>query len=161
MLKVGRPRPVRLLSSGRFYFGVMEAIFIVAEWLLLRYVILSIGTVGFTEWLSVENGIAVAGALALLAVMIGIPIRLRRQKRLVENGEITLGKVTKQWRARGNSWIQYEVTLGGATLKKETVDASHRLYAGMKVPVFYDAANLSRQIPCCAAYYEVILPSRD
>lgn len=161
MLTVTRPRPVRLISSGRFYFGVMGVIFIAVEWMLLRHVIRSIGSAGSPGGFSVWDGIAMAGALALLVLLVATPLRLRRQKRLVENGEITLGKVTKQWRVRGNSRIQYEVTLGGTTLKKETVDASHRLYAGMRVPIFYDAANLSRQVPCCAAYYEVILPPRE
>lgn len=158
ILTVGRPRPVQLISSGRFYFYVLAAIFVVVELMLVRHLVRAFGRLGgFSAW----DGIALAAALGLLAAMLAIPLRLRRQKQLVENGEVTLGKVTKQWRVRGNSWIQYEVTLGGATLKKKTVDASHRLYAGMRVPVFYDAENLSRMVPCCAAYYEVILPSND
>jgi hypothetical protein len=160
MLEVGRPRPVRLLSVGRFYFGVLTAIALVVEVILLRYLVGMYGETGsvaeFTAW----DWIAVAGVVAVLAILIAVPLRLRRQKQLLERGEVALGRVTRQWKMRGNSWIQYEVNLGGATMKKSSLDASHRLYAGMKVPVFYDAANLSRQVPCCAAYYEVVLPAK-
>ena len=160
MLTVGRPRQVRLISSGRFYFGVLAAIVVAVEVMLLRYLVRTItgaeGAIGLYGW----GWVAAAGALVLLVILIAVPVRLRRQRRLVERGEVALGRVTRQWKVRGNSWIQYEVALGGATLKKKTIDASHRLYTGMKVPVFYDATNLSHQVPCCAAYYEVIVPPR-
>lgn len=154
MLRVGRPRPVRLIPSGRFYFSMLAAIVVVIELMILHHLLQA--AAGFSVW----DWIAVVGGMALLGFLIAVPLRLRRQKRLVEKGEVALGRVTKQWRVRGNSWIQYEVTLGGATLKKESIDASHRLYAGMRVPVFYDETDLSRQVPCCAAYYEVVLPEK-
>ena len=155
MLSVGRPRPVRLIPSGRFYFSVLAAIIVAVELILLHHLIQPVSGYSFWDW------IAVAGFVGLLGVLIAVPLRLRRQKRLVENGEVALGRVTRQWRVRGNSWIQYEVTLGGATMKKNSIDASRRLYAGMKVPIFYDETDLSRQVPCCAAYYEVVLPPKE
>ncbi|MDE3135226.1 MAG: hypothetical protein KGL59_01515 [Acidobacteriota bacterium] len=161
MLAVGRPRPVRLISAGRFYFGLLTAIVLAVEVLLLRYVLALYGETGsvadFTAW----SWIAVAGVVSLLGILVGMPLRLKRQRHLLESGEVALGRVTRQWKVGGNSWIQYEVSLGGATLKKKSLDASHRLYTGMKVPVFYDADNLSRQVPCCAAYYEVVLPQKQ
>jgi heme exporter protein D len=161
MLEVGRPRPVRLISAGRFYFGVSTAIVLAVELMLVRYLVRLYGETGSVGDFGAWDWIAVAGVVALLAALVAVPLRLRRQKQLVETGEVALGKVTRQWRVGGNSWIQYEVSLGGATLKKNSVDASHRLYAGMRVPVFYDAENLSRQVPCCAAYYEVVLPTKN
>lgn len=155
MLTVGRPRPVRLIPSWRFYYGVLAAVVVVVELMILHHLLQA--SAGFTVW----DWIAAVGGVALLGVLIEVPLRLRRQKRLVENGAVALGRVTRQWRARGNSWIQYEVTLGGATLKKNSIDASHRLYAGMRVPIFYDETDLSRQVPCCAAYYEVVLPNKN
>lgn len=160
MLEVGRPRPVRLISAGRFYFGVLTAIALAVEVMLLRYLVGVYSEAGsvleFTAW----DWIASAGVVTLFAILIAMALRLRRQKQLLESGEVALGRVTSQWKMRGNSWIQYEVNLGGATMKKNSLDASHRLYAGMRVPIFYDAENLSRQVPCCAAYYEVVLPQK-
>jgi hypothetical protein len=155
MLTVGRPRPVRLIPSGRFYFGVLVAIVVVVELMILHHLLQSADGYSIWDW------IAAVGGVALLGVLVAVPLRLHRQKLLVENGEVALGRVTRQWRVGGNSWIQYEVTLGGATLKKKSIDAGHRLYAGMRVPIFYDGTDLSRQVPCCAAYYEVVLPSKD
>ncbi len=161
MLTVGRPRPVRLISSGRVYFVVLSAIIVAVEVMLLRHLVRLYGETGSVAEFSAWEWIAAAGVVGLLAILIAVPLRLRRQRRLVETGEVALGRVTRQWKVRGNSWIQYEVNLGGATLKKNSLDASHRLYTGMKVPIFYDAANLSRQVPCCAAYYEVVLPPKE
>jgi heme exporter protein D len=161
MLAVGRPRPVQLISTGRFYLAVLTGIVLAVEVMLLRYLVKTIVAEGSMAEFSAWNWIAAAGAVALLVVLVAIPLRLRRQKRLLENGEVALGRVTRQWKAGGNSWIQYEVNLGGATLRKKSHDPSHRLYTGMKVPIFYDAEDLSRQVPCCAAYYEVVLPQKE
>jgi hypothetical protein len=160
VLAVGRPRPVRLISAGRFYFGVLAAIVLAVEVLLLRHFAALYGETRSVAEFTLWDWMAAVIVVALLGILIGLPLRLKRQRVLLETGEVALGRVTKQWRARGNSWIQYEVSLGGATLKKKSLDASHRLYTGMKVPVFYDAEDLSRQVPCCAAYYEVVLPQK-
>jgi hypothetical protein len=158
LVDLPRPRPVHLTSSGRYYIGGVVAVGVVFEVILLWHLIPLLSDLGSEATSAAESWFLLAGAVFFPA-MAGIVIYgLARQKQLVVNGEAALAKITRQWQVRGNSWIRYEFTAGGATIAKNAIDVSHRLYTGMRVPVFYDADNLSHQVACCSAYYEIVFP---
>jgi hypothetical protein len=160
LLKMARPRPVQLTPTGRVYFGLIVGLFAVLEVILLWHLVSAFGeAVG--EGLSASDWTLVAGVLFCVLVLGAVPYLLSRQKNLVMNGDLGLGKVVRRWRVRGNAYISYELEVGGETLRREAVDCTHRLYKEMVVPVFYDPAKPNRQIASCAAYYEVVLPDDE
>lgn len=161
LLQMQRPRPVRLTAAGRLYFGLMAALVAGFEAVLLWHLLSAIMAAAPENRLSSASWTLLAGITLCLLVLAVIPYYLSRQKNLVMNGEIGLAKVVRQWRVRGNSFITYEWESAGERLRRETVDCTHRLYREMMVPVFYDPAKPTRQIACCAAYYEVVLPGSE
>lgn len=158
LVDLPRPRPVHLTSSGRYYIGGVVAVGVVFEVILLWHLVPLLSGLGWQATSAAESWFLVAGAVFFPAMAAIVIYGLARQKRLVANGEAALARITRQWQVRGNSWIRYEFTADGATITKNAIDVSHRLYAGMRVPVFYDAENLSHQVACCSAYYEIVVP---
>lgn len=156
-----RPRPVHLTSSGRYYIGGVVLVGIVFETVLLWHLVPLLAGAGRRVALTAEGWFMLAGVLFFPVMVAIVAFGLSRQKDLVVNGEAALARITRQWRVRGNSWIRYEFSAGGATIAREAIDVSHRLYTGMTVPVFYDAQDLSRQVACCAAYYQIVLPGAE
>jgi hypothetical protein len=161
LLAMARPRPVRLTASGKVLFGFIVGLVALLELILLWHLLPAFTTAAPGEGLTSGEWTLLAGVLFCLLVLAAVPYYLSRQKNLVMNGEIALGKVLRQWRVRGNSFISYELETQGISVRREAVDCTHRLYKEMVVPVFYDPAKPSRQIACCAAYYEVILPNPE
>lgn len=157
LLQMPRPRPVRLTPAGRFYFGIAAALVALLEVILLWHLVPNFLESGLSQ----TTWTLVVGMALCLLILAAIPYYLSRQKNLVMNGEIGLAKVVKQWRVRGNSFISYELQSAGASRRREVVDCTHRLYQEMTVPVFYDPSQPTRQIACCAAYYEVVLPDGE
>lgn len=161
LVELPRPRPVYLTSSGRFYIGGVIVAGAVFETILLWHLVPLLSGAGWSAALTAEGWFLSAGVLFFPALAAIVAFGLARQKELVVNGEAALARITKQWKVRGNSWIRYEFRADGTTIAKEAIDISHRLYAGMTVPVFYDAENFRRQVACCAAYYQIVLPGTE
>lgn len=158
LVGLARPRPVHLSSSGRVYMVGVALVGTLFELLLLWHLMPLLAGSGWAAMRSVEAWFMLTGVLFFPAAVAIVAYGLARQRRLVAHGDAALARVTRQWKVRGNSWIRYEFSVGGATIVKEAIDVSHRLYAGMTVPVFYDATDLRRQVACCAAYYQIVLP---
>jgi hypothetical protein len=81
-----------------------------------------------------------------------------RHWHLVSNGEVVLGRITKNYgSARNGQYLRYQFnTQSGETLSK--IRASWKgLDVGMRIPVFYDPYNPKKQVALFAAYYEVEL----
>ena len=158
LLDAPRPRPVRLTSSGRFYLIALAGVGALFELLLLRRVLRSLSEPGTLSALPVIHWLEIALAGLVLGVLVALLLGLVRQKRLLSLGAVAVGRVTGQWRVRGNSWIRYQVEVGGSTVEKSVADPTHRFHPGMALPVFYDPEDLNRQLACCAAFYQVVLP---
>jgi Protein of unknown function (DUF3592) len=95
-----------------------------------------------------------------LAVVLGL-LQWRiyvRHRHLVSNGEVVLGRITKNYgSARNGQYLRYEFnTQSGETLSK-TRTSWRLLDVGMRIPVFYDPYNPKKQVALFAAYYEVKL----
>ncbi len=158
LLHAPRPRAVRLTSTGRFYFIALAGVGVLFELLLIRRVFRSLRQSESFAALPVIHWLEIVLAAVVFVVLVVLLFGLVRQKRLLSRGEVAVGRVTGQWRVRGNSWIRYQVEVGGSKIEKSVADPTHRFHPGMALPVFYDPANLSRQLACCAAFYQVVLP---
>jgi hypothetical protein len=158
LLKTSRPREIRMSTRGRFslsvaFVGVMgfAAIFGVHLYTIWQR---KLSVAAFTpgDWV-----IAV-----IVAFMLLLPYAMwRSQVRecdLLENGEVALATVVRQWKGdKGSSSVEYEFKdFQGETRKGIGFDYTEKLFEGMPVTVFYDRDNPKRQIPACATFHEVV-----
>jgi hypothetical protein len=95
-----------------------------------------------------------------LAVVLGL-LQWRiyvRHRHLVSNGEVVLGRITKNYgSARNGQYLRYQFnTQSGETLSKIRISWKP-LDVGMRIPVFYNPYNPKQQVALFAAYYEVEL----
>ena len=100
--------------------------------------------------------------IGLVAVIAFVMRRsLAQQRWLLTMGELSMGRVTKQWTARNGNGIRYEFTTpAGGAFSGMTTDSARQLLVGMSVPIFYDPQGPKKQVALCAAFYEVVLPGR-
>jgi hypothetical protein len=159
LLRTSRPREIRMSTRGRFslsvaFVGVMgfAAIF---------------GLHLFTIWMRKQSFAAftpgdwvIAGIVALLLFLPYTMWRSQvRECDLLENGEVALATVVRQWKGdKGSSSVEYEFKdFQGETRKGMGFDYTEKLFEGMPVAVFYDRDDPKRQIPACATYHEVVV----
>ena len=158
LLQTSRPREIRMSTRGRFslsvaFVGVMgfAAIFGVHLYTIWQR---KLSVAAFTpgDWV----------IAAIVAFMLLLPYAMwRSQVRecdLLENGEVALATVVRQWKGdKGSSSVEYEFKdFQGETRKGMGFDYTEKLFEGMPVAVFYDRDNPKRQIPACATYHEVV-----
>jgi hypothetical protein len=158
LLQTSRPREIRMSTRGRFSLSVA-----------------SVGVMGFAAIFGVhlytiwQRKLSVAAftpgdwvIAVIVAFMLLLPYAMwRSQVRecdLLENGEVALATVVRQWKGdKGSSSVEYEFKdFQGETRKGIGFDYTEKLFEGMPVTVFYDRDNPKRQIPACATFHEVV-----
>jgi uncharacterized protein DUF3592 len=113
-----------------------------------------------TASLQKETFVSFFRLLCGLAIVLGL-LQWRiyvRHRHLVSNGELALGRITKNYgSARNGQYLRYQFsTQSDETLSK--IRTSWKLLdVGMGIPVFYDPYNSKKQVALFAAYYEVEL----
>jgi hypothetical protein len=157
LLRTSRPREIRMAMRGRIslsvaLLGVMgfAAIF---------------GLHLYTIWARKQSfAVFTPGdwvIAAIVAFLLLLPYTMwRSQVRecdLLENGEVALATVVRQWRGdKSSSSVAYEFKdFQGETRQGSAFDYTEKLFEGMPVAVFYDRDNPQRQIPACATYHEI------
>jgi hypothetical protein len=81
-----------------------------------------------------------------------------RHKRLVSNGEVAIGRITKNFgSARNGQYVRYEFSTQSGDRFSKVRTSWKNLAVGMRIPIFYDRQNPKRQIALFAAYYEAAL----
>jgi len=100
-------------------------------------------------------------AMVLGVLLLFIPLSVwrgqARERDLLENGEIAVAKIVKQWSVRNGASIVYEFTdSSGEQRRQGGFDYTGKLYEGASVPVFYDRENPKRQVAACSALHEVV-----
>jgi hypothetical protein len=113
-----------------------------------------------TASLQKETFVSFFRLLCGLAIVLGL-LQWRiyvRHRHLVSNGELVLGRITKNYgSARNGQYLRYQFsTPSGETLSKIRT-SWNLLDVGMRIPVFYDPYNPKKQVALFAAYYEVEL----
>jgi hypothetical protein len=159
LLRTSRPREIRMAMRGRLSlslallgvlgFAAIFGLHLYTVW--VRKHSIAFFTPG--DWV----------IAAIVALLLFLPFTMwRSQVRecdLLENGEVALAKVVRQWKGdKGSSSIEYEFKdFQGATHKGMGFDYTEKLFEGMPVAVFYDRDSPQRQISACATYHEVVI----
>lgn len=158
LLRTSRPRELQMASRGKFAIAVVS--------LVVVGFLFSIGAHLHVTWVRSQSFVnfrgtewGLTGFCALLAL---IPFAMWRsqvrEKDLLENGEIAIGRITRQWSGKDSNNIEYEFKdFQGQSHKALSFDYTRKLFEGMTVPVFYDRDNPKRQIASCATYHEVVV----
>ena len=159
LLGTSRPREIRMSTRGRVSLSValVAVLGFAAIFGLHLYTVwarkLSLAAFTPGDWV----------IAAIVALLLLLPYAMwRSQVRecdLLENGEVALATVVRQWKGdKGSSSVEYEFKdFQGETRKGMGFDYTEKLFEGMCVAVFYDRDNPKRQIPACATYHEVVL----
>jgi hypothetical protein len=158
LMRTSRPRQIRMSWQGKF--GVIGALLMSVGFATVIVIQLH------TKWMLQQSFIrfqtsdwfmAAIGALLLL-VPYGIWRGQKTECDLLENGEVALAKVTRQWTGDKNaSSIECEFKdCSGQVHKLIAVDNTKKLFQSMAVPVFYDRDNPTRQVAYCATLHEVV-----
>jgi hypothetical protein len=152
---IPRPRPVRLSFKGAFV-----ALLTFPGPLVLFAVIANDERHHPTPGTTITGLAIFFGVTEILLVGLLWVWPCLKQRRLVSEGELAIGEITKVDDSPRNPWVHYkfETPLG------EKLTSYHQTYRvdlaqGMKVPVFYDEQRPKKQVALCSAYYEVPLPS--
>jgi hypothetical protein len=159
LLRTSRPREIRMSTRGRFSLSValLGVLGFAAIFGLHLYTIwarkLSVAAFTPGDWV----------IAAIVALLLFLPYTMwRSQVRecdLLENGEVALARVVRQWKGdKGSSSVEYEFKdFQGETRRGMGFDYTEKLFEGMPVAVLYDRDNPKRQIPACATYHEVVI----
>ena len=158
LLRTSRPREIQMAKGGKFslaalavavaLFGTILGAHLYTVWART----LSFATFETKDW-------AMAGGFILLLLLpVGMWRSQVRECDLLENGEIAMGRILRQWNDdNGHSSIQYEFSDSqGRKHRGIGSDCTKKLYEGMSVPVFYDRDNPQRQIAYCATLHEMV-----
>jgi hypothetical protein len=157
LLRTSCPREIRMSSQGKF--GVIAGLLMSLGFAAV------IGMHLYTKWALRQSFVRfqpsdwfMAGFAALMLLLpFGIWRGQKTECDLLENGEVALAKVTRQWTNRNSSSIECEFKdSSGQVHKAIAVDNSRKLLQSMSVPVFYDRENPTRQVAYCATLHEVV-----
>jgi len=159
LMRTSRPREIRMSSQGKF--GVIAGL------LMSLGFAAAIGFHLYTKWVPRQSFVrfqpgdwAMAGFGALLLLLpFGIWRGQKTECDLLENGEVALAKVTRQWSNSNNNGSSIECEFkdfSGQVHKMIAVDNSTKLLMSMSVPVFYDRDNPTRQVAYCATLHEIV-----
>ena len=161
LLELPRPRPVRMTRRGKMSVSVIVGAVLVFAFVLVAMALLQ-PPAARRNGAPASRALVIALPLGLLTAMALVMQRaLGRERELLGEGEVVMGRVTKQWTARNGRGIRYEfTTASGETISRMTTDFAQQLMEGMALPVFYDALDPKKQVALCAAFYEVVLPGQ-
>jgi hypothetical protein len=158
-LSLPRPRSVRLSRNGKI--GLTATLLFCAISLCGFLVVVFARYPGRSSWTNMGfSGLWIA--FSLLFAYIGATTILieKRTRRLLIEGEVTLGRVISQTLTGGRhrrSTITYVFSDGaGLDRKGSGYDRNRELYEDMVVPIFYDFREPSQNIPECSTAWEIV-----
>jgi len=98
--------------------------------------------------------------LTVVMIVLGVVMLLiyLRQKRLVSQGELAIGRVTgPAVSSRIGTYLRYEFeTHQGERLSDIAWYGFPILSAGMRLPVFYDRDNPDKKVALCGSFYKIV-----
>lgn len=157
LLDLPRPRRLRMKRSFRVGFQFVWVVLVIFAW------------IGFSLVLPPDNHpddpldgsyiLAFDGAAFLL--MVWSWLRQRRRAALLVNGELCFARVVISEAEQGaiSPLILYQQQLPtGQVVEGVATDHTESFHTEMRVPVFYDAADPSKNLAMCGSIYDVIAP---
>ncbi|HKF52421.1 MAG TPA: hypothetical protein VKB26_08925 [Candidatus Acidoferrales bacterium] len=159
LISLPPPRPVQLSKRGKR--------------LLMLLLAFALGMEGFLVWSFygiwqragvVPNARGPEILLVCFMILVAcLPLFVRRgmvrDKNLMENGAVAMGRVTEQKNVKNASLITYEFRdAEGRSVSGSGNDLTRSFFPEMTVPVFYDPQNSKRNVAACASFFEVTNP---
>lgn len=157
-LRLPRPRIVRMQKGQKFWIALIFAAMIAISTTLIGGLVWEWQAHPQKRFMTADIWRAtpfIAGGLFLLLV---IYIFLKRTRRLVRSGEITIGKVIGTHTGRRRTRVvTYEfLDRSGRLIIKSCVDNTRTFSEGMAIPVFFNPENPeSDQVALCGSPYEI------
>jgi hypothetical protein len=158
LLRTSRPREIRMSSQGKFGIAMaMLFAFGIAAGIGIRLYSLWIPVQSFARF-ATQDWITLGVAFLLALLPYGVWRGQVKECDLLENGEVVLGKVTRQWSdSKGGASIECNFTdFQGQSHTLVAFDNSKTCYVGMPLPVFYDRDNPKRAVAACATLHTVV-----
>jgi len=159
LISLPPPRPVQLSRRGKR--------------LLMLLLAFALGMEGFLVWsfYGIWQRAAIVPSsrgpeilmVSLMILVACLPLFVRRgmvrDKNLMENGAVAMGRVTEQKNVKNASLITYEFTdTESRSISGSGNDLTRSFFPEMTVPVFYDPQNSKRNVAACASFFEVANP---
>lgn len=152
--EVPRPRPIRMSFKAK-----------VQAFMALLGPLVLLALVANNEHHHPTPGITIGRLLILFGLLVMLlvgPIWLRpymRDRSLIAEGDLVIGRILKMLSTRGFPYALYEFeTASGQRIRKLDMTCRSDLSAGMKVPVFYNRENPKRAVALCTSFYDLALP---
>jgi hypothetical protein len=161
LIETSPPRGVRMARRGVFNLSVILLIVLLfVTIMVVRLVRMWVVLHSFAKFETREWGMVGFTAFLLLVLLLQWR-RMARERDLLENGQIALGRVVQKWASRNNSTITYEFQdAAGRNHRAADTDYTRRLEPGMTVPVFYNPDRPQRRVAACATFHEVVPSTR-
>jgi hypothetical protein len=147
----------RLKQGYRFWRALLIATCVIIPSLLIGFL--------FVEWRASPSKQAMNSDLWSTMPFIMLPLIvlliaswiLIGDKRLVTQGELSIGKVTKVRLRRRGPQVTYEfVDRSGRLITASSPDNTRSFTAGMAVPIFYNTESPETdQVALCGSFYEI------
>src|SRR5260370_20228347 len=158
-LELPRPRLVRIQRRQRFWVALIFA--------SMSVIATALFAILFTEWqahplkktMHSDIWSAIPFIAGALLFMLMLYMFNRRDRRLVSEGEVTIGKVVAVGTRRKYRTVTYEfLNRSGRLITASCPDNTRSFTEGMAIPVFFNSENPeSDQIALCRTPYEVAI----
>jgi hypothetical protein len=157
LLDIRPPRRVRMARRATMNLLLPMGIVVIFEAIIVGHLFFTWDRAHSFAIFETRDWAAVVLGVLLLFVPLSAWRAQARERDLLENGEIALARVTKQWSVRNGASIVYEFTDSrGEERRQGGFDYTGKLFEGASVPVFYDRENPKRQVAACSALHEVV-----
>ena len=162
LLELPRPRPVRVSRKGRSNLMIAMTGVAAFDLIFLAHVWSAYKAAGSFAALPRADWMWMVLAIAIGLIPYATWKNVKRQKALLETGEVALATVLRQFSNRSTFTIQYDFRdPQGQKVTGLANDTTRALYEGMSVPVFFDANNSRQRVAQCESFCEVILPGQE
>jgi uncharacterized protein (DUF983 family) len=162
LLEMPRPRPVRVSRKGRSNLLIALAGVAAFDLIFLAHIWTAYKEAGSFQALPRADWMWLMLAVAMALIPYATWKNVKRQRALLETGEVALATILKQFGNRSTFSIQYEFRdAQGLKVTGLATDNTRSLYEGMNVPVFFDAQNPKQRVAQCESFCEVALPEKQ
>ena len=162
LLEIPRPRQVRVSRRGRSNLVIAMTGVAAFDLIFIAHLWREYTAAGSLAALPRADWMWMALAVAIALIPYATWKNVKRQRALLETGEVAVATVLRQFSNRPTFTIQYEfLDAQGQKLTGLATDTTRSLYEGMSVPVFYDAQDPGRRVAQCESFCEVALRGRE
>ncbi len=159
LLSLPPPRPVRLSRRGKTIVNLL-LIFVFGMEGFLAW---TLHGVWYRDQVMAQSRTPEIFLFCFMVFIASLPFFMRRgmvrDKNLMENGAVAMGRVIEQRNLKNASAITYEFKdASGRKVSGSGNDLTRTFLPEMTVPIFYDAQEPKRNVAACATFFEITNP---